>query len=271
MTAMPEIQPRNQDLKSLQGLHLWHAPLSSCSQRVRITIEETGKTYESHLVRLERDEHASLEYQAIHPKGLVPALVDDGRLFIESIDIIQEIAGAGSRLLAAAEPDLLALADNSQADLKLLTHEFLFRAHPAPTEAQAEAFDTNHRNDWLRQFKRDFAAGFGRDRIAEAVQRTAAGLEHLDAHLGDGRPFLSGDEYSLSDIAWTPNAHRLSLMNWPFERTPHLARWFERVRARPSFREAILDWQDDALASRFADYTAQRIKEGTDVTRFGVT
>ena len=77
---MPEIEPADVSLKDLQGLHLWHAPLSSCSQRVRIVLSETGQAYESHLIDLERDEHASAAYQAVHPKGLVPALVHDGRL-----------------------------------------------------------------------------------------------------------------------------------------------------------------------------------------------
>ena len=95
---MPEIEPQDQSLKSLTGLHLWHAPISSCSQRVRIVMAETGKTFESHLVDLERGEHASNTYQAIHPKGVVPALVEDGRLIIESIDIIQHVAGDESTL-----------------------------------------------------------------------------------------------------------------------------------------------------------------------------
>ncbi|MCY3873651.1 MAG: glutathione S-transferase N-terminal domain-containing protein [Rhodobacteraceae bacterium] len=85
---MPEIEPIDQALKSLKGIHLWHAPVSSCSQRVRIALAECGKDYDGHLVDLEKDEHATPEYQRIHPKGLVPALIDDGRLYIESIDIM---------------------------------------------------------------------------------------------------------------------------------------------------------------------------------------
>ncbi|MFT6272695.1 MAG: glutathione S-transferase [Dinoroseobacter sp.] len=33
---MLEIEPIDQSLKTLTGLHLWHAPMSSCSQRVRL-------------------------------------------------------------------------------------------------------------------------------------------------------------------------------------------------------------------------------------------
>lgn len=125
---MPEIEPQDQSLKALKGLHLWHAPMSSCSQRVRITLSEVNRPFESHVIHLENDEHASAEYQRIHPKGLVPAIVDDGRLYIESVDIISHIAGDGTQLAARAGKNLLEMADSAQLDLKLLTFEFLFRA-----------------------------------------------------------------------------------------------------------------------------------------------
>ena len=52
--------------------------MSSCLQRVQITPAEANKNFESHLIKLEKSEHASSEHQRIHAKGLVPALVDDG-------------------------------------------------------------------------------------------------------------------------------------------------------------------------------------------------
>ncbi len=266
---MSEIEPGDQSLKSLKGLHLWHAPLSSCSQRVRIVLEEMGKGYESHLVNLKKDEHASAAYQAIHPKGLVPALVDDGRLFIESIDIIQHVAADGPELMRLESPELLRMADEAQMDLKLLTFEFLFRAEPPPPPQQAEAFQKSHNNAWLRQFRKDFEAGFDHDRLDSAVRRIDAGFSHLDGLLADGREFLTGDQFSLADVAWMPNVHRFALMDWPFDRTPNLAAWFERVSSRPSYKNALLAWQDERAASTFADYTKTRQADGTDVRTFG--
>lgn len=265
---MPEIEPQDPCLKSLQGLHLWHAPMSSCSQRVRITLAETGRAYESHVINLEKDEHATSEYQRIHPKGLVPALVEDGRLFIESIDIIRQVAGAASPLAQSGNTELLELADAAQVDLKLLTFEFLFRAAPPPAPEAVEAFQKGHRNDWLRQFRVDFAEGFDRDRIDAAIARTDEGFRHLDTLLSDRRAFLEGSQFTLSDIAWMPNVHRFRLMDWPFERTPHLQVWFNRVAARPSYREALLDWQHGAAIKNFEDYTRQRQAEGTDIRSF---
>jgi glutathione S-transferase len=264
---MPLIGTQNPALKDLTGLHLWHAPLSSCSQRVRLVLAELGRDYESYLVNLEAGEHASEAYQAIHPKGVVPALVGDGHLYIESVDIIQHLA-QGHADLTRADADLLALADGAQLDLKLLTFEFLFRGAPPPDPKQAQAFQENHKNAWLRQFYLDFQVGFDCARIEHAVRRTDAAFAVLDARLADGRAFLSGDTFSLSDIAWMPNVHRFALMGWPFENTPFLSAWFDQVKSRPSYDTALMSWQPDAIQNAFAVYSARRAEEGTDVRAF---
>ena len=265
---MPEIEPKDPSLRSLDGLHLWHAPMSSCSQRVRITLAESDKSFSSHVIHLEKDEHASPEYQKIHPKGLVPALVDNGKLFIESIDIIRHIAGHDSPLSNVRSQKLLDMADEAQLDLKLLTFEFLFRGGPAPSPEEVKVFQKNHKNEWLQQFRVDFAKGFDPERINDAIARTDAGFQYLDATLSDGRAFLEGDEFTLSDIAWMPNVHRFKLMDWPFERTPKLQKWFENISKRESYQEALLKWQPEPAVSSFGAYTLKRQGEGTDIRSF---
>lgn len=266
---MPEIEPEDLSIKTLSGIHLWHAPMSSCSQRVRIALAETEKSFTSHIVNLEKNEHATDEYQAIHPKGLVPAFVEDGRLYIESVDIIAQIAGAKGELANTESPKLLAMADDAQLDLKLLTFEFLFRSGPAPEPASVDAFQKSHKNDWLKQFRIDFVNGFEKERIDAAVTRTNAGFQHLESLLSDGREFLGGTTFSIVDIAWMPNFHRFQLMEWPFDRTPYLQKWFDLVSKRPSYKKALLNWQPEVVPGAFADYTRKRRTEGTDVRTFG--
>jgi glutathione S-transferase len=265
---MPEIEPEDRSLKDLTGLHLWHAPMSSCSQRVRIALAEADQVFESHLIDLKRGEHASAAYQAIHPKGVVPALVDNGHLIIESIDIIMHVANDASALAEGVSLAILAKADAAQPDLKLLTFEFLFSVGPKRSREEVRAFQENHRTGWLKQFYRDFAAGFDRDRIRDAVARTKVDFDYLDALLSDGRPYLSGVAFTLADIAWMPNFHRFDLMGWPFEKTPHLQRWFLNVSARPSYRKALVDWEDQSASVAFSTYTSTRRAEESDVRSF---
>ena len=78
-----------QEVKSWQGLHLLHFQGSSCSQKVRILLAEKGIAWESHPVDLIRQAHATPWLLGINPRGVVPVLVHDGVVHVESNDIME--------------------------------------------------------------------------------------------------------------------------------------------------------------------------------------
>ena len=57
--------------------------------------------------------------------------------------------------------------------------------------------------------------------------------------------FRSGERFSLADVAIAPYVNRLDMLGmaqmWTATR-PRLTGWFERVKARPAFKPAFLDW-----------------------------
>jgi glutathione S-transferase len=275
---MPIIEPKDQSIKDIKGLHLWHAELSSCAQRVRITLAEKDLDWQGTLIDIPKNEHATPEYQAIHPKGLVPAFVDNGTLLIESVDIIdyldEKYPAPGLRPDASLEPKMhewLQAADKAQADLKLLSHEFLFRPRKDMTEDEITKFASNHNNQGLVDFIKEWQGSdmFPKEKLDAAVDRTDADFRLLDAALAD-QDWLLGATLSLADIAWMPNVHRMMLMEWPLERYPNLCEWFERVKARPSYQKALVDWEPSGLQDRFSGYVAERKKTtGIHVTSFG--
>lgn len=253
---MPLIESSNTQLRSCSGVHLWHAGLSSCSQRVRIALSEKGQSFTSYEINLQRGENATAAYQEIHPQGLVPAMVVDGDLIIESIDILLELdkrfpspqllpADDAARLSAK---ELMLRASGGHSALKLLTFEFLFSHAPKPSESEQAAFQAGHQNAALKQFHIDFANGFPRERIHQAVASSQADFKHLDQALSDGGPFLGGNALSLADIAWLPNVHRYALFGWSFGETPHLKAWHMRMQTRPSYEEALARWQPPEIA-----------------------
>ena len=126
---MPIIETQRPDIAALSGLHLWHAAMSNCSQRVRLVLEEKSLSWTSHLIDLFGFEHASADYQSIHPRGLVPALVHDGRTIIDSNDIIRYLDTEFPEPSLASEQntqrDLMNLADACQLPLRTVSHELM--------------------------------------------------------------------------------------------------------------------------------------------------
>src|ERR1700733_9681338 len=65
-------------------LTLYHAPHSTCSQKVRMVLHEKGVPFDEVRIDLGKKEQLKPEYLAINPNGVVPTLVDDGTPIVES-------------------------------------------------------------------------------------------------------------------------------------------------------------------------------------------
>ncbi|MCK6544916.1 glutathione S-transferase family protein [Myxococcota bacterium] len=72
-------------------LKLYFCPRTR-STRPRWLLEELGVPYELERVDLAKGEHKRPEYLAIHPHGVVPALVDGSTVLIESVAICLHLA-----------------------------------------------------------------------------------------------------------------------------------------------------------------------------------
>jgi glutathione S-transferase len=250
---MPVIEAGREDLKQLKGLHLWHAGMSNCSQRCRITLSELGCEWESHVVNLQAAEHATEEYQQINPNGVIPTLIHDGTVVINSVDMIaylDETFGDGSLRPAEFETETAAAlehADKSQTALKYCTFEFLFRGGPQASEEVFQKLINGLHSEWLKDFHREYRAGFSRERIHDMVRCAHDDLQQRNNILADGRKWMAGDQFTLADIAWMPNFHRYDVLRWPLERYPHLSDWFKLASARKSYKEALEGWEPKPL------------------------
>lgn len=248
---MAEVLTSNPEVLSLKGVHLYHFSISSCSQRVRFALEEKGIAWESHPIDLNLMENVTPEYQAIHPKGYVPALVHDGKLIIESVDIISYIdqTFVGYKLHSendAENNDMhkwIGLSNNNQWCLKLLTYEILFKKHGHfSKQEQIDHYLTHQKNQELRQFTKDFVAGFSKERISTNIQQAYDFMKALNDGL-KGKDYLSGNQFSLADIAAIVNVHRFKLCELNVEQYSELNRWYKTIEARPGFQKGIVAWQ----------------------------
>jgi len=236
------------DIPGMRGLHLFHFTLSNCSQRVRLALEDKGLPWTSHHLNLPANEHLTSDYQRIHPNGVVPALVHDGQVVIESNDILTYLDETfpDPPLRPAAGPERAAMdarireSSEFQPTIKVLSHELLFRPFRKVGDEEIALFAEKHPDATLVEFLRDYAEnGPGwRARVQEARKRLDATLLGLDAALADAS-WLTGSIYGLADISWVVNANRLQQAQIDLSPWPRLRDWATRAMARPAFQRAV--------------------------------
>jgi glutathione S-transferase len=238
--------------RSMHGLHLFHAALSSCSQRARLILEEKGVQWTSHLIDLAADENLTPEYQQLHTGGVVPALVHDGTVIIDSNDILYYIeehfpnpslmpedAAEHSRI-----DDLLRLSSQLQDSVKLLSFTHLWtsvKKSPAQMAEYARLQQNKELVAWRQRFSDD---DFSEDEMEAARMQFVAAFNILDATLQEWQ-WLSGEQFGVADISWTVNVHRAQMIEaakpglLKLDRFDRLMVWLERVRGRPSYDRAL--------------------------------
>ena len=70
-------------------LYLYHGTTSVCAIKVRLTLSEKGLPWQGEILHLQRGDQLRPEYLKINPNALVPTLIHDGKLIIESTIIIE--------------------------------------------------------------------------------------------------------------------------------------------------------------------------------------
>lgn len=241
-----------------EGIHLFHFSDSSCSQKLRIFLRLKGLPWQSHQVNLGRKEHLTAYYMGINPRGLVPTLVHDGRVIIESNDILfyLEERFPEPALIPGdnngVTEQMLRAEDDLHLDLRALTMRFVFPSflvkRPESELAKYEALgsgtvDGKADSDRQRELKfwRDMLAngGITDAQSIAAYERFSAAFDTFEQRLR-AQPFLLGKKVSLVDIAWYIYARRLLSAGYPLHRQhPEMGRWFDRLDAQEEFHDEV--------------------------------
>ena len=257
-------------------VELYHFGMAICAQKVRLALDEKGVAWESRIVEGSAGGLRSAEYLRLNPNGVVPTLVCGDNILTESRIISEYIeeAFAGPALM----PGDLARRHTArlwakQIDDSLHLHVYILsfivsmrdRYLAMPQEQWATGLpglrDVVKRActiDLLKEGFRSRYVGFAIDRFRRLVNE-------MDAQVTRS-PWLAGPDYSLADADYTAYVGRLEELglDWLWEDRPALADWWARVRARPSYRTAILDWVGDGeavLKAQAAGRAAPHLRE----------
>jgi len=250
----------NSRVRALKGLHLYHAAISNCSQKVRFCLDEKGLEWQSHTVNLQKSEHLTPEFLSINPRGVIPVLVHDGVVIVESSDIIAYIESRfPSPPLSPRAPEDCALLeawmtlwDETQPHIKTVTHAgriggFRRAAGRLPIEL-AMARDNGLQNPELAEFLAELASaeGLSPDRVAAAREAVQDRLERLEVCLS-AYEWLAGPSFSLADLAWSIDVHRFQFLEMSLDAYPSVRRWYQAIRSRPAFERMVVAYEQAAL------------------------
>ncbi len=256
MVQLVDDDIKTKEVLTWKGVHVFHFYLSVCSQKLRIFLNLKGIPWQSHPVDLPNNENMSAWFLGINPRGLVPVLVHDGAVHIESNDIISylEKTFPQPRLIPPQyENEMAALLkheDDLHLDIRSLSFRFVFAPPKPPKSADDLKSYANGsgtvggRKDAQIEKQIDFWSRFAEHGISDQQARTSASrlreaFDDLERRLAR-QPYLLGDTLTVLDIAWFIYVDRLTLAAYPFARLhPRVSAWFTTLLRRPEFAKEI--------------------------------
>jgi glutathione S-transferase len=235
-------------------LTLYHGETSTCSKRVRITLAEKGVKWESRHLVLARRENLEKWYLELNPNGVVPTLVHDGRVLIESVFIIQYLDEVfPDSPLTPADPYGRAQMRIWMDRIEHVLHRNIntvswirqgrYKRFEGMSEAELqEVLDSQATEEKRLLLRTRLKQGVSQEDMDFAEQRVAEVLDQMEAQMA-AQDWLCGDAFSLADISVAPFFERFeangnaALTDW--DKRPRVGAWWERVKARESFKTAF--------------------------------
>ena len=204
-------------------MKIYGHPLSTCTRKALMALEEKGESADFEKVDLFAHAQRSPEHLARHPFGLVPVLVEADFVLYESRAILRYLDARYSEAsLTPKSPRDVARMD------QWLSVDQSYVAPHARTLA-------------VERLLRPLAKLEPRAELVDAAESgLSSAFDVLDRALA-GRTWLAGDALSLADISLAPYVGSLPMLGAAHTTTgrPHLAAWWERVSARPSWRAVM--------------------------------
>jgi glutathione S-transferase len=246
------------------ALTLYHHGSSACAAKVRFALAEKQLPWTSRYVDILKGEQFTPEFLALNPKAVVPVLVHDGDVIVESTVICEYLEET-----FAANP-IYPEAPLERARVRMWTKAVDEELHPA---CSAITYVVSHRHTILRNGAgtfEDFLASGAREGMAartlkwqwiqlgldapgaaDKIRLYDSYLRKMDDALCDS-DWLVGGRFSMADVAMAPYLNRLAALAmealWENGRLPRVADWFARIRARPTFHASFVEWLPADLA-----------------------
>jgi GST-like protein len=170
-----------------ERLQLYSLPTPN-GVKVSIMLEETGLSYEPHLVRFDGNEQLSPEFLSLNPNNKIPAIRDPDGPDGSPLPLFE----SGAILVYLADKTGQLMPQHGERRYQTLQWLMFQMGGIGPMFGQVGFFH--------RFAGKDYEDKRPRDRYVAEARRLLAVLEHRLAH----GPWIMGESYSIADIAIFP-------------------------------------------------------------------
>jgi len=219
---------------------LYEHPLSSYAQKVKIALREKGLAFKAETPPALGSGKAAGEFATASPRNEVPALIDgEARIFDSTI--------------------ILEYLEDKFPSPPLLPRDPVARAKARMIE---DVCDTLYEAiNWglgeIRWFKR--AEGAQAEKMKQVAARQTSALQAWLADKLGETLWFNGESFGWADLSVAPFVNRSFHYGYGTPADSPLAKWRERIHARPSVAETFREFE--AAAERMGD-VAQRLASG---------
>jgi len=246
-------------------LILYDGTTSVCAIKVRLALAEKGLEFKSRNVDLRKGEQFADGYLKLNPNAVVPTLVDNDEIILESSIIMQYLEDL------TPENPLLPKSPLNRAKMRhwlkwvddpihpsagILTHATAFRPSFLEKSPEEQNEYLEKIPDQARRARQEavYRDGLGAKIVVNAIRTFNKFIQDLESDLKT-HDFIAGPDYSLADIAATPYVNRLEALKlldvWK-DAAPRVINWFDNIRQRPSFQAAVAAYLTDADILQFS-------------------
>ncbi|MDP6871908.1 MAG: glutathione S-transferase family protein [Alphaproteobacteria bacterium] len=257
MVQLIDSDIRTREVLDWRGLHILHAGMSSCSQKLRIFLNLKGIEWQGHEMNLAASETYGDWFLGINPRALVPVLIWDGAVHIESNDILTLLDGAfpEPRLIpseqAAEIAAMLQQEDELHLDMRTLSFRFVMartKSNKTPemlaryddgTGTVNGASDHENRAHQIEFYQRLAAEGISDEAARASARKFRTAFDDLEQRLS-ATPYLLGRSITVMDVAWYVYATRLQFAGYPLDRLhPYVRAWWGKLNDDERFSREV--------------------------------
>ncbi|MEO0836168.1 MAG: glutathione S-transferase C-terminal domain-containing protein [Cyanobacteria bacterium J06642_3] len=186
-------------------------------RKASIMLEEVGLEYTVHTIDISKGDQFTPEYVAINPNSKIPAIVDR--------DAEITVFESGAILIYLAEKTGKLLSSDPKQRFQTIEWLMFQMGSVGPMFGQYNHFNS-----------------YAPDKIPYAIERykkeTLRLYDVLNTQL-DKTEYISGDDYTIADIAIYPWIAAYRFMKLSLDNYEQLKRWYEAIKLRPAVAKGM--------------------------------